>query len=123
VRRRWWQALAAVSALSLLITILTPKDDWRGLVAYVNQSLDSNSILKIDPHYNDQPYNYYEPVTPARDEQLNELAAQHEEIWLISERVGSATISQSEQWLDRNWQLVGREQFHRIELRHYQAPQ
>ncbi len=126
--------LLSLSLLACLVTVFTPKDDWRGAAAYVSANVPVADVVWIDPPWNTLPYSYYQPGRPAqrsrRAGDTTELAALAESlaeenagIWLISERFGSPPpTSASETWLDAHWQLVETIPFFRLELRRYQPP-
>ena len=130
-RRQWAAALLSLSLLACLITVLTPKDDWRSVAAYARAHVPVADLVWIDPVWNTLPYNQYQPLHPAQRGKnagsvadLTMLAANHtHNIWLISERFGSPPpASASEAWLDVHWQLVETIPFFRLELRRYQPP-
>ncbi|GAB4151993.1 MAG: hypothetical protein Fur0021_16440 [Candidatus Promineifilaceae bacterium] len=131
-RPRLAARLLLLSLLAAGATVLTPKDDWRGVTVYVGAEMPASDHLWIDPPWNAIPYNYYQPLRAAERgrragsaEELaalaNEARAQGADIWLISERFGSPPpTSASEAWLDAHWQLVETIPFYRLELRRYQ---
>ena len=122
-RRRAVQALLIVSiAASAVSVFFVPKDDWRGAVAYLNESATSEDLVWLDPFWNLTIYNLYEPAVVAQHDRLTALEeAATGSVWLVAERVpGEPTpTSASEAWLDRNLQLVERVPFYRLEVRHY----
>lgn len=115
----------AVSLVASLVTLLAvPKDDWRGVVAYVNDNLAPEEVVWLTPAWNIIPYKYYEPVIAAQLEvegrpSLEETVA--DDLWLVAERFpGQPTPSSTaERWLDAHWTLVETVPFYRLELRHY----
>lgn len=129
-RTRGRRALAALFALSLGATLamqlLVPKDDWRGVVAYVNQAGGGGDLIWFDPRWNRTAYQHYDTDAVAGAgtvEQLQEAATG--DIWLIAERFPSSPIpsSPSEVWLDDNMTLVEAVAFYRLEVRHYRPPE
>ena len=127
-------ALLSLSLLACLAAVFTPKDDWRGLAAYIDANVPPADVIWLDPPWNAAPYRYYQPQRPAQSsrragstEELAAMAAKMRGgdagIWLISERFGSPPpTSASETWLDAHWQLVETIPFYRLEIRHYQPP-
>jgi len=122
-RREVWYGLLGVSlATSLAMIAFIPKDDWRGLVSYINVNVDEQAVVLIDPKYNDIPYNYYEPNIPAATIPVTELEETAiPDVWLVIERAPGSNYlyTESEQWLDENRDLVEIIPFYRLELRHY----
>lgn len=133
-RARLAAGLLLLSLLAAGATVLTPKDDWRGVTAYVGAEMPASDHLWIDPPWNTIPYNYYQPLRAAErgrragsTEELaalaNEAGSRGADIWLISERFGGPPpTSAGEAWLDAHWQLVESIPFYRLELRHYRPP-
>lgn len=122
-KKRVWQGLLILSLFSSLVTLATPKDDWRSVAAFFKQNDVSGTVIWVDPRWNKLAYEYYGPLQEARYGQLDELkeAAQKNEIWLIAERYLGQPVpsSDSETWLDGHLQLVDSVSFYRLELRHY----
>lgn len=115
-------SLAISLAATLAMLIFVAKDDWRSVVARLNQEANANTIVWIDPSYNAVPYNHYQPVHPPQGGSVEQLATNNAtEIWLVAERYPSSTIpaSPSEQYLDQEWQWIESIPFYRLEVRHY----
>ncbi len=133
-RPRLVAALLSVSLLACLAAVFTPKDDWRGLAAYINANVPPADVIWLDPPWNAAPYRYYQPQRPAQSNRragsttelialANQAQTQNAHIWLISERfTASPPTSASETWLDAHWQLLETIPFYRLELRRYQPP-
>lgn len=121
-----WHRLVAVSLVASLITIfLVPKDDWRGVAAYLQQEAAGESLVWLDPVWNRPVYLYYrpdDPVGPNERRTLPEAAEASSDIWLAAERFPGVEppASAGEAWLDEHWQLVEAVPFYRLELRHYE---
>jgi len=122
-KQRVWQGLLLLSLLSSLVTLVTPKDDWRSVVSFFNQSDVSEVVIWIDPSWDRLPYDYYASLQEVRYGKISELeeVAQNNGIWLISERYLGQSVpsSDSEIWLDGHLQLAETVSFYRLELRHY----
>jgi uncharacterized membrane protein len=122
-KQRVWQGLLVLSLCSCLITVATPKDDWRSVVSFLNQREVSMTVVWLDPLWNRLSYKYYDPLHEARYGELSELEelAQRHEIWLIAERYLGQPVppSDSEIWLDKHLQLEETVPFYRLELRRY----
>ncbi|HSM58711.1 MAG TPA: glycosyltransferase family 39 protein [Candidatus Sulfomarinibacteraceae bacterium] len=129
---RWRRpALSTLLGLSLVVSLATlflaPKDDWRSASAYLQRQLDENDVVWVDPRWNTIPLEYYGLVAQVESEstaELPELAATHDEIWIVAERFPGDPVpsSPSERWLNANWQLMETESFYRLEVRRY-APE
>lgn len=129
-RRRGRQAFLVLFAVSLGATLamqlLVAKDDWRGVVAYVNEAGGGDDLIWFDPRWNRTAYQYYDPdafVGAGTPAQLEDAATA--DVWLIAERFPSSPIpsSPSEAWLDANRTLVQAVPFYRLEVRHYRPPE
>jgi uncharacterized membrane protein len=122
-KTRIWQGLLALSLLASLITLITPKDDWRSVVGYLNNHNDAGTAIWVEPRWNRMSYDYYAPVQKARYGRLSELkeVAQDKEVWLIAERYLGQSVpsSDSESWLNEHMQLAETVSFYRLELRRY----
>lgn len=121
--RAVWYGLLAVSLFSSITTILfVPKDDWRGMVTYIETQAAGEDLVLIDPGYNDIPYNYYQPRLLPRSVPVDELEETAvADVWLVVERFPGSLYpyTLSQQWLDENRELVEIIPFYRLELRHY----
>ncbi len=119
----------AVSLCALSFTFFTPRADWRGVAAHLASQASPRSVVVLDPPWNDLPYGYYRPGRPfvkgpvaSRDLFATAMPAINE-VCLIAERFGPRPpTSPSEAWLDRNFELVSRTPFSRLELRCYRVP-
>jgi hypothetical protein len=122
-KNRVWQGLLLVSMLSSLITLVTPKDDWRSVAEFLNQKDISEAVIWVDPAWDRLAYNYYAPLQEVKYGSLRELqeVGANNEIWLIAERFLGQPVpsSDSEVWLDRHLELGETVSFYRLELRHY----
>lgn len=112
-------------ASSLVSTFLVPKDDWRGVAQAVQREAPEVGVW-LDPGWNNIVYGYYDAereVLRGDIAQLEEVAAQEEELWLAAERFHGRPVpsSPSEAWLDENMELVEAIPFYRLELRRYRA--
>jgi uncharacterized membrane protein len=120
---RWvWLALLVVSlAASLVSGRLVMKDDWRGVVAYINGQAEAGEVIWSDPVSGSFLYQYYRPVMPvyASSEMLPQPNASG--IWHVAERQPGRGVpgSAAERWLDENWELVTAVSFYRLEVRYY----
>ena len=56
-----------------LVTLATPKDDWRSVAAFFKQNDVSGTVIWVDPRWNKLVYEYYGPLQEARYGQLDEL--------------------------------------------------
>lgn len=123
-RRQVWYALLALSLVSsLTMLIFVPKDDWRGLVTYLNGTAAKEDVVWVDPAFNRHPYNYYDPVHPPDSGSVKQLSEMDPaKVWLVVDRqprlIGK--VSESQAWLDYNLELVEVIRFYRLEVRHYQ---
>jgi mannosyltransferase len=122
-KQRVWQGLLVLSLLSCLVTLVTPKDDWRSVASFLHQNNAPEAEIWIDPSWNRLAYKYYDPLPEVRYGKLSELeeVAQSNEIWLIAERYLGQSVpsSDSEVWLDEHLQLEETISFYRLELRRY----
>ena len=125
-KTRLWQGLMALSLLSCLFTLITPKDDWRSVIAFFNRLDVSGSSIWVDPSWDKVAYDYYAPLHEASYSRSSELedVTQYNEVWLIAERYMGQAVpsSDSEVWLDENMQLTETVSFYRLQLRHYRSP-
>ena len=118
--------LLVLSLGSSLVTVLfVPKDDWRGVTTYLSNE-EPEATVWVDRQWNGIPYNYYLPEQPVLHEgvaELQEVAAQNADLWLVAERFHGKPVpsSPSEVWLEEHMQLVEAISFYRLELRHYRA--
>lgn len=113
-------------ASSLVAIFLVPKDDWRG-VARAMQQQTPGAVLWVDPRWNNIVYRYYDPGREVLNESnadIDTVAAQNAELWLVAERFHGrpAPSSPSEAWLDEHMVLQEVLPFYRLELRRYHRP-
>ena len=114
---------AAVGAVSVA------KDDWRGVVAYLDSHREPGEEIWLDPSSDSIPYNYYKPthapfLSQLKDEALDpDHLVARTTIWLVVQRRFGWTSpgSPSEAWLDRNSTLTKQVPFARLELRRYEV--
>jgi uncharacterized membrane protein len=122
---RWWLgATVAVSTIAAIGAVLTPRADWRGVVAFLNSADALPAVIRVDPAWNAIPYGFYNPKRPA----LTELAAPVRfagsdptgETCLIADRSGARPpTSPTEAWLDEHLRLISATAFARLEVRCY----
>lgn len=115
-----WRPIAVgVSLVAAVVTVATPRADWRGVVAYLNGAVRERSVqsVQIDPWWNTLPYDYYRPAMPALTGPLDEKIA---DVCLVAERYGKRPpTSPGEAWLDAHSRLVRTVPFARLEVRCY----
>ena len=122
-RQSTWFALMGLSLLASVVMILgVPKDDWRGVVAYLDQYNVAAADIWLDPPWNRLVYTYYRPQQPPTTgslQELEEVAAR--DVWFVAERFPGQPVpaSPSEAWLDEHLELVKAVSFYRLEVRHY----
>jgi len=120
-----WYGLMGISLLATLVMLwAVPKDDWRGAVAYIESQARPEDFVWIDPAWNYVAYEYYQVETAPAYGNLAELKKMAgTDIWLVAERfpMNGIPSSDSESWLDENFQLLEAVPFYRLEVRHYQA--
>jgi len=125
---RWRRPVAvgllAASALACGVSLLIPKDDWRGAVSYINATATSGDVAwtRDDPWAADA-YLYYGgslPVFLEAEPSGADLPA-NGEVWLITYRRPQdvAPSLAVEEWFDQNWRLVEEVLFYRLAIRHY----
>ena len=123
-RKRLWIGLLGLSLLAALVVLFfSPKDDWRGVVDYVDNHVPASDVVWIDPHYNHYTYNYYSPALEVQSGSAEALAETIvSDVWLIAERFYGQMppTSLAERIFDQNLELVEAIPFSRLELRHYQ---
>ena len=118
--------LLGLSLVSSLVTVLfVPKDDWRGVTAYMGREAPDATVW-VDPLWNNIAYSYYRPQQEVLHKgvgELQEIAVQHDELWLVAERFHGKPVpsSPSEAWMNENMELVEAIPFYRLELRYYRA--
>jgi uncharacterized membrane protein len=116
----------AVSIVAAMITIATPRADWRGAVRYLNQRSPRTAGVWIDPSWNTVAYDFYHPTLVAGTSllQSSEAAtgrvASRGEVCFVAERFGDPPpTSPSEAWLDQHLALVETVSLARLEVRCY----
>lgn len=116
----------AVSIVAAMITIATPRADWRGAVRYLNQRSPRTAGVWIDPPWNTVAYDFYHPTLVAGSTllQSSEAAtgrvASRGEVCFVAERFGNPPpTSPSEAWLDQHLVLVETVSLARLEVRCY----
>jgi uncharacterized membrane protein len=115
-------------AASVFNVVAVPKDDWRGLVGYVNGHVAAEEPVWVDPAWQKLPYTYYGARRPLASSQpgasLEQTLRAASVVWLVAHRRFGAPIpgSPSEAWLDEHAQLTERVKFSRLELRRYERP-
>ena len=110
-------------AAALFVLLLTPKDDWRSMVLYVNANVPAGDVIWIDPPWNRTAFAYYAPELEAQSGNAAALVETNiSDVWLIAERFQGQTppSSQAERIFDKNLKLVESIPFYRLELRRYQ---
>ena len=99
-----------VSMLSAVLTVATPRADWRGVAAHLNSRSDRTEAVWLDPPWNRYAYDYYSSAAPAG----------HGDICMVAERFGrTPPTSGSEAWLDQHLRLVDSTDFWRLQVRCY----
>jgi uncharacterized membrane protein len=125
-RRSWRLSSAvAVSIVAAIITIATPRADWRGVVRYLNQRTRTAAVW-IDPPWNTVAYDFYHPRLVAGTNLLQSSEAasgrvgSRGEVCFVAERFGDPPpTSRSEAWLDQHLALVETVSLPRLEVRCY----
>jgi uncharacterized membrane protein len=126
--RRSWQLSSAVvvSIMAAMITIATPRADWRGAVRYLNQRTVRTAGVWIDPPWNTVAYDFYHPTLVAgtnlslSPEAATERLGNRGDVCLVAERFGGPPpTSRSEAWLDQHLALVETVRLARLEVRCY----
>jgi uncharacterized membrane protein len=127
--RRWMLPVAlAVSVVVTIVTIATPRADWRAAVGFLNHRAPRTGAVWLDHPWNTIPYDFYHPALPA---DVNALASgdptvgltKGRDLCLIAERFGSAPpTSSSETWLDAHLKLIETAPLARLEVRCYENP-
>lgn len=122
---RLWSAVA-VSIVAAMITIATPRADWRGAVRYLNQRSPRTAGVWIDPPWNTVAYDFYHPTLVAgtsllqSSEAASGRVASRGEVCFVAERFGDPPpTSPSEAWLDQHLALVETVSLARLEVRCY----
>ena len=123
-RIRLWVGLLGLSLLAALVVLFfSPKDDWRGVVDYIDIHVPAGDVIWIDPPHNHYAYTYYTPALKVQSGNAEALAETiFSDVWLIAERFYGKTppTSQAERIFDLSFELVEAIPFSRLELRHYQ---
>ena len=127
VRRSWRLSSAVVvSILAAIITIATPRADWRGAVRYLNERTPRTAGVWIDPPWNTVAYDFYHPTLVAGTNLLQSAeattgrAGNRGDLCLVAERFGNPPpTSRSESFLDQHLALVETVSLARLEVRCY----
>ena len=99
-----------VSLVSAVLTVATPRADWRGVAAYLNGRSDRTETVLLDPQWNRYAYDYYSSVAPAGTG----------DICIVAERFGrTPPTSVTEARLDQQLRLVEATDFWRLQVRCY----
>lgn len=125
--RSWRLSSAvAVSIVAAMITIATPRANWRGVVRYLNQRTPRTAGVWIDPPWNTVAYDFYHPTLvagtnlPQSSEAATGRVGIRGEVCFVAERFGNPPpTSRSEAWLDQHLALVETVSFARLEVRCY----
>jgi uncharacterized membrane protein len=126
--RRSWRLSSAVvvSIVAAIITIATPRADWRGAVRYLNERTPRTAGVWIDPPWNTVAYDFYHPTLVAGTNLLQSSEAatgrvgNRGEVCFVAERFGGRPpTSPSEAWLDRHLALIEKFPVARLEVRCY----
>ena len=118
-----------VSLIAAVVTVATPRADWRGVVAYLNGRQPRTEVVWLDPAWNAYAYEYYRPAvrwvaSPVVSvEAPANLALPAGEVCVIAQRFGkSPPTSPTEAWLDRHARLLEAVSFARLQVRCYGPP-
>jgi uncharacterized membrane protein len=116
----------AVSVSAAIVTVATPRADWRAAVSHLNQRAPRIDAVWLDPSWNATPYAFYKPAVAAAATPLQSVeangwrAGSTREVCLVAERFGATPpTSPTEAWLDANGRLVEAAPFARLEVRCY----
>jgi uncharacterized membrane protein len=117
----------AVSLLAGVVTIATPRADWRGVSAYLHAHPPRGGTW-LDPAFNEAPYRYYRPSVPpvlepvAHGESPALYRALAEGVCLVAARTGKTPpTSPTEAWLNAHGRVSAAVPFTRLEVRCYDA--
>lgn len=118
-----------VSVIAAIVTVATPRADWRGAVRYLNERTARTGGVWVDRPWNTEPYDFYRPTLVAGTDivQSAESAGGRlgngRDVCLIAERSGgSPPTSPSEVWFDQHFKLVEAVSLARLEVRCYAHP-
>lgn len=120
-----WLLLAVSLGASAVNVVVIAKDDWRGLVWYVNTHVSPDEPVWLDPAWDSMAYDHYNPAQPPASSKpgasLSGSLHSHPAVWLVVRRRLGAAVpgSASEAWLDGHATLTRRVPFARLELRRY----
>ena len=115
----------AVSVIAAVVTVATPRADWRGAVAYLNGRQPRPDAVWMDPPWNAYPYEYYRPSiaslpSPVITSPAAGSAATARNVCLVADRFGKRPpTSATEAWLDQHAKVVDAIQLTRLEVRCY----
>ena len=121
-QKSWWpmSLLGFSLAVTLMMLVAVPKDDWRGVVAYLNVAAASNDQIWLASAADVLPYDYYQPDYPAHIgslAQLQSAAANPSTLWLITGPTPNPTF---QPWLTENRHLVNHISFYRLDIWQYE---
>jgi hypothetical protein len=127
LRRSWRLSSAvAISIVAAIVTIATPRADWRGAVRYLNERTPRTAGVWIDPPWNTVAYDFYHPTLVAGTNllQSTETATRRSgnrgDVCFVAERFGDPPpTSSSEAWFDQHLALVETVSLARLEVRCY----
>jgi 4-amino-4-deoxy-L-arabinose transferase-like glycosyltransferase len=122
-------AALAVSIGAAIVTIATPRADWRGAVSYLNQRAGRTAAVWLDPPWNTIPYDFYQPTFVPGTNLLQSAESSSgrfgngRDVCLVAERFGNRPpTSPSEAWFDQHLKLVESVALARLEVRCYANP-
>lgn len=110
-------------AVTLMMLVLVPKDNWRGVVAMINHAAAPGDLIWLASGADPLVYNYYQPEYPAQVGSVADLAAAaatNHTIWLIT---GPASYPPLQAWLEQNSRQVAHIPFYRVDIWQYQLNQ
>ncbi len=117
--------LAGLWGFSLMITLVmqvaVPKDDWRGVVAFLNDAAAPDDVIWLASGSDPLVYDYYEPEYAAQVGSvgmLQDAAATGHRIWLITSPARNPAL---QTWLETNRVQLVHVPFYRIEVWLYGA--
>ena len=118
--RRLIMAVVLFSLVTTLIMLATvAKDDWRGVVAYMNDAAAPGEQIWLASAADVLPYNYYQPRYPGKNApwaEFQDAAATPTRFWLITGPVSNPAF---QAWLTENRRLVNHISFYRIDIWEY----
>jgi 4-amino-4-deoxy-L-arabinose transferase-like glycosyltransferase len=119
-------ALVAAGAIASVVTLAgVDKDDWRGVVRFLNAECPMAEPLVIADPWDAKALEFYgqnQPALSGRDGAgLREMLGTRGAVWFVAHRrIGQPVpSSQTEAWLDANARLTRRTSFARLEVKRY----